>query len=286
MSQLTRLADWQMMPDERQVFWSTMRDELFDDWEKYHRRQTEARTDKEREEIEAAVEKERKDFDKQLESLAKALPNVTKGVLNAVTAFQRNDPFTGSAAVMDICASVAPLIAGLSAAGGPPGMVVGAIFSMIGQILSFDNEQKIGAVHDDIRVYTIGLRKAILRANGALEDSKATTKAFAEDFATQAGVLANLVNSLDPGAIRGLWEVARWLREEKNQGEDKWPLVLAAWCEAYSDLLFTAAMARVLANTDGMRKRFEDAGSLPQKDQDKLEKLNETLPQFADIFKS
>src|SRR5262245_30344941 len=93
--------------------------------------------DKKNAEGKAEDSKERKAFEQLQEDLSKALPNLTKGTLAAISAFQKNDPFTGTAAIMDMCATLAPLLASLSAAGGPPGMVVGAIFSMIGQILSF-----------------------------------------------------------------------------------------------------------------------------------------------------
>jgi hypothetical protein len=68
-------------------------------------------------------DKRRKEFEKNTENLAKALPNITKSTLTAITAFQKDDPISGSAAIMDICASLAPLLGGLSAAGGPPGML-------------------------------------------------------------------------------------------------------------------------------------------------------------------
>ena len=53
-------------------------------------------------------DKRRKEFEKNTENLAKALPNITKGTLTAITAFQKDDPISGSAAIMDICASLAP----------------------------------------------------------------------------------------------------------------------------------------------------------------------------------
>jgi hypothetical protein len=61
----------------------------------------------------------------------------TKGALAAIAAFNKGDVINGTAAVMDICASLAPFIGGLSAAGGPPGILIGAIFGMVAQILSF-----------------------------------------------------------------------------------------------------------------------------------------------------
>src|SRR5215469_10537184 len=68
----------------------------------------------------AADDKRRKEFEKNTENLAKALPNITKGTLAAIAAFQKGDAITGSAAVMDIFASLAPMLGTISAAGGPP----------------------------------------------------------------------------------------------------------------------------------------------------------------------
>lgn len=71
------------------------------------------------------------------ESIAKCLPSLVKGTMAASEAFKKGDYISGSAALMDICASVIPVFASLFAAGGPAGALVGALFSVIGQILSF-----------------------------------------------------------------------------------------------------------------------------------------------------
>src|SRR4051794_15799340 len=71
------------------------------------------------------------------ESIAKSLPSLVKGTMSAADAFKKGDYISGSAALMDICASVIPVFASLFDAGGPAGAVVGALFSVIGQILSY-----------------------------------------------------------------------------------------------------------------------------------------------------
>ena len=131
---------------------------------------------------EAKTKAEREKLEKNLDSLAKALPGITKGTLSAINAFNAGDNLSGSAAIMDICASLAPLLAGLSAAGGPPGMLVGAIFSLVGQILSFfaptqesltskiekllrnlkaeQAQQDMLTVHQNVRSYVSSLRIA------------------------------------------------------------------------------------------------------------------------------
>ena len=71
------------------------------------------------------------------DSIAKSLPSLVKGALSASEAFKKGDYITGSAALMDICASMIPVFASLASAGGPPGALVGALFSVVGQILAF-----------------------------------------------------------------------------------------------------------------------------------------------------
>ena len=71
------------------------------------------------------------------DAINKNLPNLTKGVLSAVTAFQSGDYMNGSAAIMDICAAGAQIIGSLSAAAGPYGAVFGAVFSIVGQLLTY-----------------------------------------------------------------------------------------------------------------------------------------------------
>ena len=58
-------------------------------------------------------------------SIAGGLPDITKGALTAANAFRRGDSINGTAAIMDICAAVAPIIGSLFTAGGPPGALFG-----------------------------------------------------------------------------------------------------------------------------------------------------------------
>lgn len=71
------------------------------------------------------------------DSIAKSLPSLVKGALTASEAFKKGDYISGSAALMDICASVIPVFASLASAAGPAGALVGALFSVIDQILAF-----------------------------------------------------------------------------------------------------------------------------------------------------
>ena len=51
-----------------------------------------------------------------------------EGIINATQSFQGGDPFSGSAAIMDICATLPSTIASIAPAAGPPGAVVAALF--------------------------------------------------------------------------------------------------------------------------------------------------------------
>jgi hypothetical protein len=222
-------------------------------------------------------DKRRKEFEKNTENLAKALPNITKGTLTAITAFQKDDPISGSAAIMDICASLAPLLGGLSAAGGPPGMLVGAIFAMVGQILSFfapksesltsqietlmrklqaeKVAQKIKAVHKNITNYASALRNATGRISTALDQP-----------GLQIRIIKNIIKDVNPiegNIITDYWEVTEWLMDEANQNQDQWPTILAAVCQAYTDLLVTVITLLSLVSTDKMRAQFDEAEKLP-----------------------
>ncbi len=240
----------------------------------------------------APGDKRRKEFDKQTENLAKALPNVTKGTLSAIAAFQKGDAITGSAALMDICASLAPLIGGLAAAGGPPGMLVGAIFAMIGQILAFfapkseslstqiekvmrtlqaeGKEQEIRAVHTSITNYATALKRATRRVERALDEP-----------GLQVAVISQIIkdfNPIDSPTMLMFWGVAEWLQEGKNQDQERWPIVLAGVCQAYTDLLFTVITLMSLVSTDAMTKRFAEAEALPEAKKTEVRRiLNELL---------
>jgi hypothetical protein len=225
----------------------------------------------------AADDARRKEFDKRTENLAKALPGITKGTLQAISAFQKNDPISGSAAVMDICASLAPMLGALSAAGGPPGMVVGAIFAMVGQILSFfapksesltsqiakllkdlqaeERAQQIKAVHTSITNYASSLNRATRRIEAALNQP-----------GLQIMVISQIIkdfNPIDGPTINKFWDVAEWLQEEKNQGHDQWPNILAGVCQAYMDLMATVITVMSLVSTDAMQERFDESEKLP-----------------------
>ncbi|HAP40058.1 MAG TPA: hypothetical protein DCQ94_09890 [Nitrospira sp.] len=221
---------------------------------------------------------DRQKIEKKLENLAKALPGVTKGTLSAITAFKNGDAISGSAAIMDICASLAPLLAGLSAAGGPPGMLVGAIFSMVGQILSFfapqsesltskiekllrdlkaeETQQDITTVHQAIRVYASSLRQAARRAAAAMGGDKPLLDLMVTDEIIKA------INPLEGNTVTLFRGVTNWLNEPKNQTLDLWPAILSAACQAWADMMAAALTLLSFVHTDEVENRYETAKKL------------------------
>ncbi|MCG5075700.1 hypothetical protein [Paraburkholderia tagetis] len=91
------------------------------------------------------------------DSIAKNLPALVNGIYSANNAFKKGDYVSGSAAIMNICASVLPILTAVSATAGPAGVLIGAIFSVVAQILSFfapqqpSLESKIAKLLDQLR---------------------------------------------------------------------------------------------------------------------------------------
>ena len=71
------------------------------------------------------------------DSIAKNLPALVNGIYAADKAFKKGDYISGSAAMMSICASVLPMLTAATATGGPVGVLIGALLSVVAQILSF-----------------------------------------------------------------------------------------------------------------------------------------------------
>ena len=125
----------------------------------------------EKRDAEDADEKTKKYYAGICESIAKGLPNITKGALAAATAFKKGDYINGTAAIMDICAAAAPIVGSLFLAGGPPGALIGALFSVVGQLLSFFGPQQ-PSLKDQIKDMMLGLEaEAELRTMQSVGDS-------------------------------------------------------------------------------------------------------------------
>jgi hypothetical protein len=249
------------------------------------------------------------------ENIAKALPVVSKGIISAQKAFAKGDYVTGAAAIMDICAAVAPVISSLLAAAGPEGMLVGALFSVIGQILSLfgpkepsqieqietllkdlANErelEKIQAVHDEVSTYTRtliaqahDLRLMLEQPLNDHEDYKAFYKALKETT-----IVLKDFKPHDSVTSFNTWTVINYLKNEVNQDVAKWPEVLGVCCQTYSDLVSATMTIPLLAYNADMRQRLHDVdpantkGTLSEADKRELETSLLKLQAYADVRK-
>src|SRR6185369_5103164 len=102
------------------------------------------------------------------------------------SAFKSGDFMNGSAAIMDICASGAQMIGSLSAAAGPYGAVFGAVFTMIGQLLTY-----FGPKQPSLKDQIIEAMKG-LNAETMLQEAKADGKTIIEYTTTIYRVKSSL----------------------------------------------------------------------------------------------
>ncbi|MDB4990243.1 MAG: hypothetical protein JWN04_5421, partial [Myxococcaceae bacterium] len=207
------------------------------------------------------TEKERQYYVDVCESIAKGLPNLSKGVLSAVSAFKGGDDIGGAAAIMDICATLAPILGSLSAAGGPPGMLIGALFSIVSQLLAFfgpkqpsltdqikgiidraASEEKLAtmrAVADSIEIYDATIRAQCAKM-GALLSSSLDPQKIDESIWSDIGALRHGLNddqrSLDVSNF-ATWQALEWLGLEGKSELDYWPEILGVCAQACTKLV-------------------------------------------------
>ena len=163
-------------------------------------------------------------------ALAGALPGITQGTLTAITAFRQQPPdaIAGSAAIMDICSNLASALGGLSTVGGPPGALLGALFSMISMILKFfapeppslisqieqllrdlgaeEKNSEIDGAGDAVKVYAVACD----------EFMKPTTDGGVQDPDLLATELEKF-NLVEGPTITTIRTVRNWLLKEGNQ---------------------------------------------------------------------
>jgi hypothetical protein len=222
------------------------------------------KTEYEKERAEAKKDpKKEKDFERYQNSLAGALPGITKGTLDAITAFQQTPPdiIVGSAAVVDICASLASALGGLSALGGPPGALVGAMFSMVSMILGFfaptppslisqieqmmrdlrgeTEKSEIKSAEEAIFVYKDNCDKYMKPVpGGGVQDPSLLTREL-EQF-----------NLVEGNTIKSVRTVRQWLLEEGNWDLDGWPEILNLLCQVYMHLMLAITRQNLYAHDE------------------------------------
>ena len=225
------------------------------------------------------------------DAISKSIPNIAKGAIAAADAFKKGDYIAGSAAIMDVCASAIPVFAAVFSAAGPEGALVGALFSVIGQILAFfapkqpslkDQIEKmldhlqsekeienIRAVGHSIEVYTLDLRKKCVgvpdpggrRSINQILSMPLASESQANDFLVEMKALEfGLIRDqqkLDVPAF-ATWAVAAYLERTENQDKEGWPEVLGYWCRAYTDLLTANLMLNCLADPKKLQERITE----------------------------
>ena len=237
-----------------------------------------------REKDEKLTADERKRAKDVADAIAKAGPAITKSVISAIKAFNKGDAIDGCADIMDICASLAPLISTFLSAAGPEGAIVGALFSVVGQILrcfgpkeesdvskleKFLNElaaqkelEDIKAVHDAVLTYAQTLilqaeelRKLLAQPLRTHDDYKAFTVGLKE-----SSIVLNDTNPHSSVSMFESWKVLEYLEASENQDVALWPTVLGICCKTYSDMLTSTMTITAMANTDDMQARLNEVG--------------------------
>lgn len=246
------------------------------------------------------------------DAINKNLPNFTKAVLSAASAFKSGDYISGSAALMDICASGAQMIGSLSAAAGPYGAVFGAVFTMVGQLLTY-----FGPKQPSLKAQIIEAIRG-LDAEKMLQDTEAdgdwvfeyanaiydvktslpknlkkpiVTKADLRSFRRSlGGDLIKIKQAYDNVSKKyGKWNTARWLKNEKNQELEKWPEVLGVFCRVYSDSLLSNMALASIVDLKVVDQRLDDVSSRNPDYQDNkhdFEEIDNLLNELATIVEA
>ncbi len=218
------------------------------------------------------------------DAINKNLPNMTKAALSAASAFKSGDYLNGSAAIMDICASGAQMIGSLSAAAGPFGAVLGAVFTIIGQLLTYFGPKQPSLkeqIVEAIRGLNAETKLQIALADGdAVEEytetiyrvKKSLPKHLKEPFETMDDLwdfrtdLRDDIVAIDKSfnkvsALYKKWETAEWLKDEKTQDLEKWPEILGVFCRTYSDSLIANMALASMADDQLVKQRLKEASS-------------------------
>lgn len=225
---------------------------------------------------------ERKRAKEAADAVAKAAPAITKSVISAIKAFNKGDAINGAAEIMDICASLAPLISTFLNAAGPEGALVGAFFSVVGQILrcfgpkeesdvakfqkmldelkAQTELESIRGVHDDVLAYATTL----LVQAAALQTLLAKPVRTPEDYRACFGGVETAHYALAAKSLHSSagafedWKVLEYLKDARNQNVALWPTVLGVWCKTYSDMASTLTAVTVVIHSDDMSARMHD----------------------------
>ena len=176
-------------------------------------------------------------------AFAEALPQLTQSIINANAAFRDGDTFGGTAAIMDICGTMSTFIGNLSVAGGPPGAVVGAIFSVVSMILNLFKqppESLTEQIENMLRM--IQAEELIENLEAARKDLEVFSTAIARAKPNQVETILGYMNPVSGTPFHVIRQAAHWLQNPKNYSQDLWPEMLITQCQFYAEVLLTCTL--------------------------------------------
>jgi len=237
--------------------------------------------EKEREAAKNAPPDKKKKFEGYQKSLAAALPGITKGTLAAVKAFQKSPPdiVVGSAAVVDICSSLASALAGAGALGGPPGALIGALFSTVSIILGFfaPSSQSLASQIEEMlqNLYAETTASKIKSAEEGVFVYQDTCDEFMKEL-PGGGVqdpvpLIDALDSfhLDDGPTIDNFRIVRdWLRNDNYWDLDAWPEILNLVCQVYTHLTLAVTRQNLYADDENRIKKYVGDPPDPEKEKE------------------
>lgn len=170
-------------------------------------------------------------------AIAGALPAVARDLKSTIDAFKRGDSMSGSAGIMDICATATSLLGKLadaSSLAGPLGAFASAIFSIIGLVLrSFGPKEKSIADQLEERLRKIGAEDKGQIAHAAIDEFEALAASYPKEGAAGPIKIHRYLDALSQGNARdNLLKSNYWLREKNNFAADGWMEVLESTLEA------------------------------------------------------
>ncbi len=248
-----------------------------------------------RETAKTGTDEQKQDFGAYQTALAGGLPGITQGTLTAITAFQTGDAIGGSAAVMDICSSLASILGGLSTAGGPPGALIGALFSMVSMILNFFGPKPpdmVDKIEKLLRDLSAEEKKSMIKAAG--DGVEVYEKGCAFFMTPEEGggvrnpeeltIELRKVNLVKDNIIMDIRLVQGWLEEVGNQGLDGWPEILNLHCEVYMRLMLAVTRQNLYAHDAETIKRYVgDPKAFPEKVTQWKDLQNEAQVKFTNL---
>ena len=183
------------------------------------------------------------DWERYQTAFAAALPEFTKGVIAADAAFKSGDVFGGAAAIMDICATAANFIGALSAAGGPPGAVIAAIFSVVSMILNAFKPQT-PSLQEEIEnlLRLTQAEQRIDELKTAEDDWRVFSGALDNAKPSEVPDVLNKVNPVEGPCFHLIRYANQWLRNQKNYSQDLWIEVLVTQCQVYVGMILTCTL--------------------------------------------